>query len=202
MSDKIQPANAIPNLSGARKAGEQTENLDPARADYKKGREHLKNGDLAEAAACFHNALQGFEEQGDNQGVANALDRLGDVCFDRGELSMALSHYERCRQICKEFKDPDSVFTLNQKIVNTLWRTGERSRALSTCFDILDHFHACNNPQGSVEILDTIATLYLEMGKKSDAADAYRTIASIHKNFGHKRLAEQNLEKAAAAEKE
>ncbi len=196
MSDQIQPIDAIPSLAG--NTPKKEEKLDPARADYKQGRELFKKGELAEAAVCLHNALKGFEEKGDKQGVANAVDRLGDVCFKRDELGMALEHFERARRICKEFKDPDSVFSLNQKIVNAYWRTGERDKALATCFDILDHFHSCNNPQGTVEIMDTIATIYLEMGKKQDAADAYKTIASIHANFGHERLAEKSREKAAA----
>lgn len=197
MSDQVQPADTIQPMAGKKK---KKEKLSPSRADYKQGREHLKKGDLVEAAVCFHNALKGFEQQGDEQGIANAADRLGDVCLERDELGMALDNFKQAREICRKFKDPDSVFSLNQKIVNVYWRMGKHDQALATCFDILDHFHAGNNPHGTVEIMDTIATIYMEMGKNGEAADTYRTIASIHANFGHKRLAERNREKAAAAE--
>ncbi len=53
---------------------------DPAQTDYNKGKELRQAGDDAQAASCFHNALIGFEQNGDEKGVANASDQLGDIC--------------------------------------------------------------------------------------------------------------------------
>jgi len=62
---------------------EPREAEDPARADYNKGKELRAAGDEAQAASFFHNALVGFEQNGDDQGVANASDQLGDICAAR-----------------------------------------------------------------------------------------------------------------------
>ena len=66
---------------------------DPAKADYKAGRDFLKQGEYAQAAVSFHNALKGFEEQGDEQGIANASDRLGDVCLAKEEYTKAMEPF-------------------------------------------------------------------------------------------------------------
>jgi len=59
---------------------EPEEAKDPAQADYDQGKQILQAGDEALAASCFHNALVGFEQNGDDKGVANASDQLGDIC--------------------------------------------------------------------------------------------------------------------------
>ena len=50
----------------------------------------------------------GFEEQGDEQGVANASDRLGDACLARDEYAMAIANFQRACAICE--KEDDSLF--------------------------------------------------------------------------------------------
>ena len=41
-----------------------------------------------------------------------------------------------------------------------------------------------------------MAEIYLDAGEKAKAADAYRTVASIHQNFQHHTIAEGYLKKA------
>ena len=100
MNDPLQPLPmAAPE--GARPDAETTL-TDPAKADYKAGREFLAKGEYAQAAMALHNALHGFEEQGDEQGVANAADRLGDVCLAREEYRLALDHFQRAQGHLRE----------------------------------------------------------------------------------------------------
>ena len=54
----------------------EMENKDPAQQDYDKGRECLNNKEIAQAANLFHNALLGYEESGNVNGIANASDKL------------------------------------------------------------------------------------------------------------------------------
>ena len=48
---------------------------------------------------------RGFEEQGDEQGVANASDRLGDACLARDEYAMAIANFQRACAICEKEDD-------------------------------------------------------------------------------------------------
>ena len=189
MSEQIQPIESI-NQQDQKQEKEDPALQDPAKADYKEGRELLNKGEYAQAAMALHNALRGFEEQGDEQGVANCSDRLGDVCVAKEEYQMALEHFQRAYGICEKEHDIFSTVSLNRKIAGIYKRTGELDKALSLLFDIFDHYSQLRDPKGTVEILEVIAEVYQEQGDNSKAADTLRTIAGIHRNFKHTRQAD------------
>ncbi len=196
VSENIQPLNSIGPAEDGRGDGPS----DPARRDYIEGREQYKTGNYTQAAAAFHNALKGFEEQGDEQGIANACDRLGDTCLARGEYALALENFERAKAICEKMDDSFSVLSLHKKMALVLRELGELDRALELLFDMVEHYHLTRNPQGVVDTLEATAEVYVAQGKMDKAADAYRTISSIHKNFRHRRLSEEFARKAEALE--
>ncbi|MCA1764921.1 MAG: tetratricopeptide repeat protein [Desulfobulbaceae bacterium] len=171
-----------------------------AQQDYEAGQEFLKNGDVAQAANAFHNALIGFERENNENGIANASDKLIDICGDRGETEKALKHLERAYAICSKHSDRFSLFSLERKKAGLIHQSGNLDQAIAHYLDILDEYSALHNPQGSVETLETLADIYLKKGEKAKAADAYRLAASIHQSFKHKQHAEEFLVKATAAE--
>lgn len=170
--------------------------LSQAQQDYKEGRDALKNDDLAQAGMCFHNALKGFEQENNMQGVANAFDRLGDVCLAKEEFESAIQHYRKAYEICEQEEDPFSIQALNKKLAVAYKKLGDYEKALPILFDIFDYYSEVRNPQGSVQVLEVIAEVYVLQGDKEKAADTYKTIASIHANFGHKKEAESFSNKA------
>jgi tetratricopeptide (TPR) repeat protein len=179
-------------------AAEQENN--PARKDYIEGRKLLDAGEYAQAGLAFHNALMGFEEQGDQQGVANASDRLGDACLAREEYAMALANFQRAFAICEKEDDSLSQLALNKKMAVAYRKLGDHEKALELIYDMLEYYRLTQNPKGAVEILIVIAEIYTELGDKGKAADAYRSVASIHTKFKHARLAEEFYQRAAALE--
>ena len=171
-----------------------------AQQDYEAGQEFLKNNDAAQAANAFHNALISYEQDGDENGIANASDKLCDICNERGEIAKALEHLERAYTICHKSFDRFSLFSLEKKKAELIYKNGDLDKAIGLYLDILDEYGALRNPQGSVETLETMAEIYLKKDEKEKAADAYRVAASIHKNFKHSQQAEELLAKAEAAE--
>ncbi len=198
VSDNIQPLSSLGPMAADNVSDEQAN--DPARKDYIEGRKFFTNGDYSQAALAFHNALRGFEEQGDEQGVANAADRLGDTCLAREEYAMALANYQRASVICEKEDDSFSQLALNKKMAVAYRKLGDREKALELLYDMLEHYRLTQNPKGAVEILIVIAEIYSEQGDKTKAADAYRSVASIHARFKHSRLAEEFNQRAAALE--
>ena len=190
MSTSIQPLSSI-GPADPEKAREEELKKDPAKRDYLEGREQFKKGDHSMAAMSFHNALKAFEERGDDEGVANASDRLGDVCLAKKDFVAALEHYQRAYAICEKEEDSFSTLSLNKKIAAIYREQGELDKAMEIIFDMVEHYHLTSNPQGMVEVMSLIAQLYQEKGENKKAADTYRTVASIHKNFSHKRKAEE-----------
>jgi len=188
-SSNIQPLNSLGAVD-PQKARDEAFKKDPAKRDYLEGREFLKKGESAQAGIAFHNALKGFEEKGDEQGVANASDRLGDVCLEREDFNNALKNYQRAYEICEKEEDSFSILALNKKIAAVYKKQGELDKALEILFDMVEHYQLTKNPKGMVDIMVVIAEVYLEKGEKQKAADTYYTVSSIHKNFKHKRMSE------------
>ena len=69
---------------------------------------------MAQAAVAFHNALFGYEEKGDENGIANASNQLGHVCLARKEYEQAKRHYQRAWEICEKLQDPMSLIALSK----------------------------------------------------------------------------------------
>lgn len=172
----------------------------PSQLDLEKGLEQLKNKDFAQAANSIHNALLGFEEEGNSKGIANACDQLGQLCLERRDFDKALQHLNRAFAICQESGDELSMTYLKRKLVKAHQGAQHFDEALGVCFDLLDVYRDFNNPAGTVDTFESMAQIYLDMGERDKAADAYRTAASIHKNFKHERQAAALADKATSVE--
>jgi tetratricopeptide (TPR) repeat protein len=182
------------------KAETQSEEVitDPAQLDYETGKKHITAGQLVEAAAAFHNALIGFEQSNNEKGIANAVNQLGDICMARSNYAQALEHFQRAYEICDTMDDPFSLLALKKKMAQGHFQLKNYDIAAATYMDILDMYRNHNNPQGAVETLDKLAEVFMEKDEPDRAADAYRTAASIHENFNHKREAQTLRDKAEA----
>ena len=180
--------------------GENQPEEDPAQADYNKGKELREAGEDAQAASCFHNALVGCEQNGNESGIANASDQLGDICAAREEHEKAISHYERAFAICDKEDDLFSLVALYKKMVISRKALKQFDEAARIYLNVIDIYSGYNNPAGTVATMEELAELYLEMGEREKSVDTYRTIASIHKNFKHNLQAREYMEKAAQVE--
>lgn len=196
----IQPLQSVGPVAKENSGTREEESQ--AQKDYREGRKLYGGGEYAQAAIAFHNALRGFEEQGNQAGVANASDRLGDACLARGEYAMAIANFQRAHVVCEKEDDSFSVLALNKKMAAAYRKLGDQGRALELLYDILEHYRLTSNPKGAVEVLIVIGETYLEQGERLKAADAYRSVANIHGRFKHARLAEEFNRRAADLEQE
>jgi tetratricopeptide (TPR) repeat protein len=179
---------------------QKQEDKSMAQQDYDAGQKFLEDKEISQAANAFHNALIGFEQEGNENGIANASDKLGDICSEQGEIEKALEHFERAYTFCSKNFDRFSLFVLERKKAGLIYKSGDLAKALELHLDILDEYGALRNPEGSVETLGTLAEIYLKQGEKAKAADSYRMAASIHKDFKHDKHAEEFEAKAVDAE--
>ena len=79
MSEKVQSLDSIGPMSDAA-AGSSS---DPVQQEYEEGKKYLENQQHGQAAVALHNALIGFEEKDDENGIANASNQLGHLCLAR-----------------------------------------------------------------------------------------------------------------------
>jgi tetratricopeptide (TPR) repeat protein len=192
MTEKLQTVDSI----GAMGASSTVKPTDPLQADYEEGKKYFENQAYGQAAVALHNALVGFTQRDDQTGIANASNQLGHVCFARGEYENSLQHYQRALDICDTSNDRMSVLAVLKKIVEVQKALKQYALAISSCLAILDHYHDNRDPQGTVTTLEEIAELYLKLEENEKAADTFRTIASIHKNFRHENIAATFMKKA------
>ena len=192
MADTLQ---SIDNIGPVGKP-QVAKTSDPVQAEYEEGKKYLANQQYGQAAVALHNALVGYREREDETGIANASNQLGDVCLGRDEYGNALQHFERALAICDKSNDRMSILSVMNKIVEVRAKLNQYDQAIADCLVILDHYHDNRDPQGTVTILEKMAEIYLQAGNSDKAADAYRTVASIHKNFRHDSMAAKFMAKA------
>jgi tetratricopeptide (TPR) repeat protein len=195
MSNKLQTIDSIQPLGSGQNEGAK----DAVKKDYEEGLRFLEQQEYGQAAVALHNALVGFEQRQDEAGIANASNQLGHLCLFRKEYEGALKHYQRALIICEKANDRMSTLAVFNKIVTAQKGLKQYDKAIAVCLAILDLYHDNRDPQGTVATLETMAEIYLENGQREKAADTYRTIGSIHKNFRHDTIAARYMEKAAQA---
>ncbi len=193
MSNKLQTLDSIQTLGGERKQGPQ----DSVKKEYEEGLMFLEQLEFGQAAVALHNALVGYEQRQDETGIANASNQLGHVCLFRNEYEGALKHYQRALAVVEKANDRMSILAVLNKIVTAQKGLKKYDQAIAVCLDMLELYQDNRDPQGTVVTLEAMAEIYLEDGQRAKAADAYKTIGSIHKNFRHDTMAAEYLEKAA-----
>jgi tetratricopeptide (TPR) repeat protein len=172
----------------------------PAKAEYDAGIKFLENNDLAQAANAFHNALLEYKQLNDDRGVANASVKLAEICIEKEDFARAFPHLDRAEKICEKKSDHLSQNVLRKLYGQAHTGSGEYDKAIDVYLDMLDAYQDYNNPQGAVETFEKMADVYLKAGNRQKAADSLRTAGSIHKNFKHKRMAQELFDRADAIE--
>lgn len=199
MSTPIQNRQDI--TKGGQAIGGKKDSRSQAQIDYEEGRGYVEKGESALAAVSLHNALRGFEEEDNREGIANASNQLGHVCLQREEFKKALASYRRAWDICEELGDRISLQAISRQLVQVYRGLRDYRKSLDICLDLLDEYQGNNDPRGTTTVLELMAEIYLESGELEKAADSYRTMASIHANFKHDSIAESYRQKAADLEK-
>ncbi|MCG6931751.1 MAG: tetratricopeptide repeat protein [Desulfofustis sp.] len=201
MSTPIQKIDSITSIEDA--CGEQGQAAkSQAQRDYEEGRGYVERGEAALAAVSLHNALRGFEEENNRQGMANASNQMGHACMLKDEFDRAIANYQNAWKICEELGDHVSLLSLAKQLAQAHQGAKEYRRALDLCLDLLDSYQRNNDPQNTVEVLERMASIYKDAGEKEKAADAYKTAAAIHRNYRHNKFADALKQKAEDLMKE
>ncbi len=173
---------------------------DPAQVDYQEGLRHLEHGNLSQAANALHNARIGFEEAGNEEGLANAYFRLGDVCLRSQEYAKALDYYEQSAAIIRKHDDLMSMLAIRKRKIACLKGMEHYQAAIDAYVELLDIYEAMHNPASTVETLVGMGETFEAMGELDKAAGAFRTAASIHRRYKHEKAARKLEERAARTE--
>ena len=161
------------------------------RQDYNEGIDYIKNKELAMAANSFHNALKGWEQEGNQHGIANASDQLGDILAQRGDHEKAIGHWKRAYQICTDDFDRYSLLTLEKKMANSYLGMKDYDNALELYWEIFDEYSGNRDPAGVTTTLEIMSEIFIATDQKDKAVDCYALIAKTHANYKHAKEAKE-----------
>jgi tetratricopeptide (TPR) repeat protein len=184
------------SLSGFPEMKEEEAPKSQAQLDYEQGMTYLNDKEEAQAAAAFHNAILGFEQDKDEKGIANACMRLADICLKKQDFDKALEFCGRAHGICTAEDDTFSLICIKETEAKIYRQWGKYDKAIKLYIELVEDYNITRNPQGAVNALENLAELYLEDGQKEKASDCYKTIAGIHKSFKHVTYYGRYLKKA------
>lgn len=187
--------NNEPSLTGFPEIEKEEEEKTQAQQDYEQGMSFINDKETAQAAASFHNAIVGFEQDKDDNGVANACMRLADICLG-DDLDKALQFCMRAKKICSASEDTFSLICIKETEAKAYSQWQKYAEAIKLYIELVEDYNITRNPQGAVNSLETMAELYLKDDNKDKAADCYKTIASIHKSFKHVTYYQRYLKKS------
>jgi len=193
MGDAIQQFDEIAPMN---QNSAHTEEKDPLQAEYKHGKALLERDETGPAAVALHNALVGFQEKNDENGIANASNQLALTCIRCHDYDNALLHLQRAEKICDKLGDPMSLVALSKQFVVVYTAMKQYKQAIERSLELLDYYKGNNDPKGSVETMERMAEVYQQSREIDKAVNAYETIASIHRNFKHHNIAAEYQKKA------
>jgi class 3 adenylate cyclase/tetratricopeptide (TPR) repeat protein len=144
-----------------------------ARAHLARGALLRWQGDLDEARRWMEIARAALEQDGDLDGLKDALRELGVAAWNEGEYEQALVHLQRSSQLAFQLDDRKSLFQAlgNMGIVYQV--QGDLTRALSLYQECRGVAAELGDRMSANIALGNIGTVYQEMGDYPAAWQAY-----------------------------
>ncbi|MDA3969897.1 MAG: tetratricopeptide repeat protein [Desulfobulbaceae bacterium] len=188
----LQMIPTNPGEAGEEPSGPKSQ----ARKDYESGLAHLDNKEYGMAANALHNALVTWQEEDNQNGIANASDKMADLLVAKGNYEKALEYYDKAYEICSTDFDRYSLISLENKKANVFAKLGRFPEAIELYMNLFDEYSGNRDAGNTVAILETLADLYISNDQKDKAADCYTLMASIHLSYKHRKESEECEAKA------
>jgi len=198
----VQNIESIGPMAPAVQKDDAKKPKSPVQKEFDDGKAFLEKGEHSQAALAFGNVFLAYEEEADEAGMANASNQMGHVCLAKEDYAQALVHYQKAWDICDKLFDPMSLLALRKQFVEVYRALKDYDKAISISMDLLEIYQENRDPHGTVAILEGIVGIYIDAENIPLAADTYRTIASIHENYNHKKIAAGFVKKADELEQE
>ncbi len=141
-------------------------------------------GNTLDALAYYEGALEIFKDLGRLKEMANILEKIGDIYHLRQKFDQALKAYKACLDICENFEDEISTSIIAEKIVFAYKEQGAYEKMLPYLYRILEIAERCKDPHRAGRALVGIGDVYLRLGKKDTAKEAYSLALKIFKGMG------------------
>ncbi|MEO9802211.1 MAG: tetratricopeptide repeat-containing sensor histidine kinase [Reichenbachiella sp.] len=144
-------------------------------------------GDHETALEHSQLALKSFTEQGDKQGIAEALYTIGSTEYKSTKYHQGLEHLYECLRIQKEIEDIRGQ-SKSLKAIGYIYEAfNELDKALETYERCRELSHLNNDKNGESNACNPLSGLYLKRGDYKNALESINTSISLKKETGDKR---------------
>ncbi|UJB73023.1 tetratricopeptide repeat protein (plasmid) [Acaryochloris sp. 'Moss Beach'] len=142
--------------------------------DLQQGHQHLKRGESQAAQQSLKKALLHARQQGEPQGIANALLGLGTSSHALGEYAQALDYHQQSLVIFR--KGNNIKGTANTLLgLGTLYQSlGDPTQAIEYYQQSLELFRKLGDQQGVAQSFDQLGRTYHSWGEYAQAIDYHQ----------------------------
>ncbi len=180
----------------ARKAQSSGARLLLARAQLVKGWALDDQSQLKAAREAYSTARQIFEQVGDWDGTATALNDLGIVSQKEGDLSGAGQALEQARDYFRRVGDEDAAAGALTNLGEVYRVQGNLSQAEKLYQEAMELFRKTGKKENELVALNNLASVLYQRGDFAGAGKMFETLLAAHKATGDKSgtaLAQANL---------
>ncbi len=160
---------------------------------YHKGVVYRLQGDLDQALEYYEQSLALYEESGNRQGIAAALNGLGSVFKQKGDLDRALDFYKRSLVLQEEIGDKLNIAKALNNIGLTYENQGELDRTMEYFQRSLTLLEESGQMYVFAVVLLNISILYYRRGELDLALECCQKTLTLFEEFGNKQYIAQTL---------
>ena len=131
-----------------------------------------RQGALDEADRLAHEALGGFRLRVDDDGRMRALNLLGAIAFERGDLALAAERFAAALEIARSLGDHLLGARALNNLASVTHLRGEVDAPLALYREALLTYQRLGDRRGSAETWHNIALVYREAGRLDEAERA------------------------------
>ena len=145
------------------------------------GDDAYSKDDLKKAIDCYKKSVDGFKREGNEKGEANALNLLGSVYKDKGELNLAIEYYEKALEIFPGDKREKAGICRN--IGKVYQGKGEWNKAIEYYEKALEAVEGSEYVREKAEIKGDFGWIHYSKGEWNKAIEYYKEALKIFKKI-------------------
>jgi tetratricopeptide (TPR) repeat protein len=132
----------------------------------------MRLGDVTRAGELAAEAAEGFRLRADQDGRLRAVNLLGAVAFERGELQEAMNRFETARGLARQLDDTLFEAHAANNLASVAHLRGDAALALSLYRVALLAYQRLGDRRGTAQTYHNLGLAFRELGALADADEA------------------------------
>lgn len=154
-------------------------------------------GDQRQAVQWLERGVALYREVGDPAGTAHALNTLGGVAFDEGNLPLAIARYQQCVALARAGNDPGEVARALANQGEAYYHQNDLASATTCYAEALPLARRAGRTDIEAYLLGDLGNVARRQGNLAQAGALHRQALTLKQALGHQRQIAITLEDLA-----